>query len=517
MADNAALAGLMARPEATQNMVSVADMMRNKQLAAQQIAASQQQVSASQGSQQLTQEEVKELQLKNQMEQIDLQNQQAWGKYYENPDQHEQEPEGGATSAPAATPGAPAASIGAGMGQNAPNVGSPVPAAPTATPQKTTFAEDMLGLSPDDPLAKQTNAAIRAGVNPTVGAHSAMSMAQSLLGFRTSVLKQTADKQAVVKDGLTEINKILAPIGAEKDPTKQAAMLQAAEPELEKASTFDPTLHQAVMGIDPQHLSKVLNLTGGMQDVLEYGTKQAQQLEAQQKTAVPTDQQRKDAIGTIATYSSIPKNMQQGFAQEIINAPTLAAQEKIQDRADKANESFQRSADARAQADSLKDVSVRKAIADLSIKADSKLDDDLSNTRGIRNEIDMSKGGNEMASAAAMQRFAEHEVKEGGINRFNEMEQKALGPQAGSLFRNMETWAVKGYAGKQPDVTFGEINSILDAEDKIAMQKHDTSLSSITNRMSNVVSRGSAKAESAVKSGAAQHLYFDKNGNLVSK
>jgi hypothetical protein len=347
MADNAVLASLMARPEGAQYMTSVADMMRNRALAQQQIAASQQQISASQTGQQLTQQQVQELRLRNQMEQIDLQNQQAWGKYYENPDQSD---ENTPKTAVPTTPQAAGTSLEAGMSQGASSPVAPVQQAPVAKP---TFAEDMLGLAQDDPLAKMTNAAIRMGVNPTVGQHSAMSMAQGLLSFRANILKQTADKQAIVKNGLEEVNKILAPIGAETDDKKRAAMLQSAEPELQKASVFDPSLHQSIMQADPQHIDKIINLTGGMQNVLEYGTKQAQQLEAKQKTAVPETTDRQIANQTISTYNVLPEAMRAAFQAEINQAPTIAAMEKIQARADEAYKSEQMKIASLAQAKSL--------------------------------------------------------------------------------------------------------------------------------------------------------------------
>ena len=55
---------------------------------------------------------------------------------------------------------------------------------------------------------------------------------------------------------------------------------------------------------------------------------------------------------------------------------------------------------------------------------DQKLGSALDQTSGIRGLLNMSTGGNETASQAAQVRFAEHEVKEGGINRFNQTEAK---------------------------------------------------------------------------------------------
>lgn len=58
---NAVLGSLMARPEATQNYVSIADMMRNRALA-------QQQISASQTGQQLTEQQIESARMQNEIQ-----------------------------------------------------------------------------------------------------------------------------------------------------------------------------------------------------------------------------------------------------------------------------------------------------------------------------------------------------------------------------------------------------------------------------------------------------------------
>ena len=482
MADNAALAGLMARPQATENYVSIADMMRNRQLAQSQIAAQQQQIAASQTGQGLTQEQTRAAQLENQQRQIQLQDQQRQMEYWANPEKYQEEAPTTPNEAPSETQ---AASLGSAM------TGTPIAAGSTPqAPAKVNFAEQMLGLDSADPLAKQANGMIRAGVMPqTVTAN-----AQALLGFRTAVLKQTTDKQAVVKDGLAEINKILAPIGAEQDQAKRTAMLQAAEPELQKASQFDPSLHQAIMQADAQHVDKILNLTGGMQDVLEYGTKQEQEKEAKLKTEPPTDAHIKDAVRTIASYPAIPDPMKAGFAEEIKNAPTIAALEKIQDRADKASESFQRSADARAQAETMADIEKRKAVQLLAVKDDQELTGKLANSQAIRGLLNMSAGGNQQATQDALVRFAEHEVVEGGVKRFNETELNALGSNVGTKLRQLEAWKAKNFEGKLPAATNAEIQKVLDFEDEQARGTHNQNISTLSSRMGVNLEPGTPKA-----------------------
>lgn len=339
MADNnAILASMLPHALPPETMGTVADAMRTRALLPYQLKQAQQQIDTGQMGQQLTQQQIQAAQLENQQRQIQLQDQQNQMEYFAHPEKYQQEP----TEMPEQAPSEPqGATLGGGM------TGTPAPQGSTPTaPAKVNFAEQMLGLSPDDPLAKQTNGMIRAKVMPA----SVLAYAQGLMKFRADTLKQTADKQTIVKDGLAEINRLLAPIGAEQDINKRGEMLAAAEPELQKASMFDPSLHQALMQADPLHVDKVLNLTGGMQDVLEYGTKQAQQTAEKQKTAVPDANDKKLANQTIATYDVLPAAMRQGFQAEINNAPTIATMEKIQARADEAYKSEQMKQASLAQA-----------------------------------------------------------------------------------------------------------------------------------------------------------------------
>ncbi len=492
MADNFALASLMARPEATQNYASMADAMRARAMMPYQQQQMQAQTAATQAQVPIQQQQAQSLALENQQRQIQLQDQQRMMEYWSNPEKYKEQ-----SAEPVVQPsGSPqGASVGASM------AGTPIPAGTAATgAPKANFAQQMLGLNADDPLAVQANGMMRAGVMP----QSVIANTQALLGFRTAVLKQTTDKQAAVKEGLAQINQLLAPIGAEQDQTKRAAMLQAAEPELQKASEFDPSIHQAIMQIDPQHVDKILNLTGGMQDVLEYGTKQAQQLAEKQKTAVPGKDDRNLATQTISTLSAIPPDTRQALQSEIGQAPTIEAMQKVQARADAMQESFQRTAEAHQNALAMKDVAVQQAMATHLIGEDKTLQTALNQTLGIRGLLDMSKGGNQVATAAAQTRFAEHEIVEGGVKRMNQTEFDQLATNLGDYGRQFKAWADKGFQGKMPETTNNEMQQILDAEDKVATQQHDTAIDSIQNRFSAVQGVPKTPAQAPAKTPAKE-------------
>ena len=175
-----------------------------------------------------------------------------------------------------------------------------------------------------------------------------------------------------------------------------------------------------------------------------------------------TPQELKTASDTVGTYHAIPDDTRQGLLKEMSMATTKGDLQNIQKRADSIEESFQRSIDARNAAASNKNATVsaaRQTKADeLSIKEDEALTSDLASTRGIREELDMTMAsGNQMALNAAMTRFAEHEIVSGGIKRFNETELRAMGPDAGSWFRQAQTWYDKGMQGQPPAATSKDI------------------------------------------------------------
>jgi hypothetical protein len=224
-------------------------------------------------------------------------------------------------------------------------------------------------------------------------------------------------------------------------------------------------------------------------------TKQAESSQKVSAAAAPTQQQLSNAVTTLGTYSSIPQNMRAGLANEMKAAPDWETLQKVQARADAANESFQRSADARQQAMTLKDVGIQQMVAGKLVQEDQKLGTSLDQTGAIRRALDMSQGGNEQAGTAAKQLFAEHIVKQGGINRFNELEQQGLIGNMGTFARQIQSWADKGFDPKQiPSATNAEMQTILNAEDQAASSAHDRNVGFVMNRFGGVDKPGSQQA-----------------------
>jgi len=182
------------------------------------------------------------------------------------------------------------------------------------------------------------------------------------------------------------------------------------------------------------------------------------------------------------TFPDIPFTMRTELAKEAKQARTVSEFNEVQKRADDDQKSFRASADARSAAAGLKDVATMNMAATHAVQADETLSTSLSASQGIRDQLDMSKGGNQQAGADVILRFAEHEVKAGGMGRFNETEFQRLGPGMGSWARSAQAWYDKGANGKPPAATMGEINSILANEDGIARSKHDSDVSGIYDR-----------------------------------
>ena len=239
-------------------MLQLKNMLGQQQMLPLDLQEKQQQIQSQQQTIQGQQLQNQRSTIENQIAQVGLQNTQRANDYWENPSKYQSDSGAGSGSGASSTSTTPATSAPAG------------------------FAENMLGLQSDDPLAKQINGLIRAGVNPTIGDHSAISIGNGLMEFRKTVQAQVAAGQDIAAKGAAQLKSILTPIAAEKDPAKQTSMIQDAEPELQKASAFDPSLHQMLMSLDVAHLPKVINAVGGLKDIAEYTTAQASALKAKQ-------------------------------------------------------------------------------------------------------------------------------------------------------------------------------------------------------------------------------------------
>lgn len=237
-------------------------------------------------------------------------------------------------------------------------------------------------------------------------------------------------------------------------------------------------------------LAGTLDLHSKIEDINAKQAKQAAETSSAQsgakkgeiETAAPTQQQLQTAAQTLNSYTIIPQNLRAGLANELKNAPTYSDMQRVQQRVDAANESFQRSADAQEQAKAMRDVGTKNLVAGKLVAEDEKLGSSLDQTGGIRGLLDMSKGGNQAATPAALTRFAEHEIVEGGVKRMNETEYKNLAGSLGSYGRKFSAWVDGGYKGQMPDATNSEIHAILDAEDKAVTNTHERNVGYITDR-----------------------------------
>jgi hypothetical protein len=257
---------------------------------------------------------------------------------------------------------------------------------------------------------------------------------------------------------------------------------------------------------DPSHLelmSSVLGLRGKMEEyqagLAEKAGQGAQGKQQQILAALPTADQLTTQIGVVNKLSAIPADMRQALTVQMQNARTYGALQDIAKRADSFNESFQRSVDARQQAMALKDVGIQELVAGKTVAEDQAMAKNMAETQTIRGLLDMSKNGNQQASAAAQQMFAEHIVRQGGINRFNELEQRGLVGGMGSWSRQFQGWLAKGAQGQMPTATNAEMSEILNAEDKMTQTLHDENVGFIQNRYANVGKGGAIGNKTGAK------------------
>jgi hypothetical protein len=128
-----------------------------------------------------------------------------------------------------------------------------------------------LGISDDDPLLGMVRGQIKAGVP---GA-AAIADAKATLSFRQEASKTTEDQQKVLDDSHSKIQQILAPVLAEKDPTKKAALLEQIRPGLAQAAGFDPTLKPIIPQLSAQNIDAFGNRLGAEQGAIDLQSKSA--------------------------------------------------------------------------------------------------------------------------------------------------------------------------------------------------------------------------------------------------
>jgi hypothetical protein len=322
-----------------------------------------------------------------------------------------------------------------------------------------------------------------------------------------SVAKTTSDQLKAAQEAHSQIAQGLGSV-LSAAPEDRAAQWTLEYNKLLR----DPNLSKYAQGISPQYPgdAQAQQAMQGMMvsdDFVKWAQQRnegagqaAKSQQAVQAAAAPNPTQLQNATQTLASYSAIPPNMRAGLTAEMKNAPDVETLQKIQARADAAQESFQRSADARTQANAMKDVAVGQVVAGKLVTEDQKLGTALDQTTGIRQLLDMSKGGNQTATPAAMTRFAEHEIVEGGVKRMTQTELNALTLGLGSYGRQFQAWVDKGFQGKMPEATNQDMQTILDAEDKSANVAHDRNVGYIQNRYAGVGTRG----KSTVASNSAQ-------------
>ena len=129
----------------------------------------------------------------------------------------------------------------------------------------------MLGVADDDPILGMVRGQMKAGVPGNV----AIGDAKATLEFRQNVSKATEDQQKVLGDAHDKLQQIAAPILAETDPTKKAALIEQARPGLTEWANFDPSIKPIIPQLSAQNFDAFANRLGAEQSAMDLRSKAA--------------------------------------------------------------------------------------------------------------------------------------------------------------------------------------------------------------------------------------------------
>lgn len=135
----------------------------------------------------------------------------------------------------------------------------------------------MLGLDSNDPVSGMMRGMMKAGVPGPVALH----YGQSSVEFRKTATQASQESQKLLDDAWSHVQKLAAPIMAEKDPGQKAKLLEEARPGLAKWASFDPSLQSIIPQLTASNFDAFANRVGAQKEAHEY-------LETQAKAAAAT-------------------------------------------------------------------------------------------------------------------------------------------------------------------------------------------------------------------------------------
>ena len=419
---------LLPRPEATQTMASVADMMRARNLAPYQQRLLQQQTQEGQARTGLIGQQTEAASIENQMQR------QLLGAY--------SDPEIWKAPAPAAAPSGGTA------------------AAPVLNETKTSEASD--------PVSMINGLFERAAqkYNPII----AQKVVAPFLEHYKTMQDMTVKQQDVYTKAHQALGEGLAGVKTSDNIPQALADFQA---ELKKNPIpgLPPNELAEVENIGPEHLDATINALRFSSQVTEASSKQSAAKEAALKAEAPSDAERSTFTNkTLPSFTNMAASQRDAFAAEAENAKTRTELNAVLARADATDKAEQMHADSLRQARSL--VGVKDA--------QKWLEDNYKNWN------DPQHGYGQVASAAKLTLKAIQEGADGnglaasmaptmtvlGINGFNQThrispaEAQAAGAPGGYAER-FNAWADKAFKGKLNAQVASEgkqlMNDILDA------------------------------------------------------
>lgn len=141
----------------------------------------------------------------------------------------------------------------------------------TGAPQGGDQLAKMLGVADDDPVLGMVRGQMKAGVP----GNAAIADAKATLEFRQSASKATQEQQKILDDSHAKLQELAAPILAESDPTKKAALIEQARPGFAEWATFDPSIKPIIPQLTAQNFDAFANRLGAEQGALDLRSKAA--------------------------------------------------------------------------------------------------------------------------------------------------------------------------------------------------------------------------------------------------
>jgi hypothetical protein len=331
-----------------------------------------------------------------------------------------------------------------------------------------------LGVADDDPILGMVRGQMKAGVP----GNAAIADAKATLEFRRSVAQSTQEQQKVLDDSHSKLQQLAAPILAEKDPEKKAALIEQARPGFAEWASFDPSIKPIIPQLNAQNFDAFANRLGAEQGALDLRAKSADlwKKELENKESVDPLLKMQNNPGEAFAGDKLPASL--AYLETKVTDPdpkvkTLATNLLGQARVAKAigmekEQYIQNQENLRQQHN--REAMQANELQKAGLSSLDKMFTDpqhgysqfLAQANSTKTALSEAKDGNELAASLAPLMTVLGVNSFAGIHRVNPQEIAAAGPGVGSLYRQVNTVLDKAVAGKMNEDTRKEMDSVID-------------------------------------------------------